>query len=848
VFTNGVGSATTQAVTLTVDFVTITQNPSNATVVAGTTASFMAAASANPSDATVQWQVNKNDGNGFTNISGATSSTLTFTADASENGYEYQVVFTNSASISATTTAATLTVDFAPMISTQPSNQTIAAGQLVSFTAAASANPTATVQWQVNKNDGNGFSDISGATSTTLTFATDASENGYEYQAVFTNGVGSATTQAVTLTVDFVTITQNPSNATVAAGAAVSFVAAASANPSDATVQWQVNKNDGNGFTNISGATSSTLTFTADASENGYEYQAVFTNSASISATTTAATLTVDFVTITTNPSNTTVGAGTTASFMAAASANPSDATVQWQVNKNDGNGFINISGATSSTLTFTADASENGYEYQAVFTNSASISATTTAATLTVTAAIPPSITQQPSATTVNAGQTATFMATASGTPAPTVQWQVSVNGGAFTDIPGATSTTLSVTATASDNGNRYQAVFTNSAGSATSSAATLTVDFAPTVISSPSSVIGASGQVATFTAGATGNPLAVQWQVSVNGGSFNDIPGATSTTLSVTISAGENGNVYQAVFSNSLGMVSTTPATLTVIQATTPVFRSANHVTFVAGMSTPASFTIMTTGSPSAALSLVGKLPTGVTFHDNGNGTATLTNMAAIGTGGTYHLTLLAFNGKSASQAFTLTIYQAPVITAQPIAQTVAAGSIALFTASVSALPVAAVQWQVLTPGAVLWKNVAGATSTTLRVTASLANNGYQYRAVFTNVINGVHNTTTSNAATLTVYKAPAITSANHVTFKRGTPSSFTISTLASPAATLSVIGGLPNGLTLTISTISGVPTGIATISGTPGPDTAGTYTLIIVADNPLGDAIQTFTLTIR
>lgn len=88
------------------------------------------------------------------------------------------------------------------------------------------------------------------------------------------------------------------------------------------------------------------------------------------------------------------------------------------------------------------------------------------------------PTITTQPADQTVNAGATASFSAAASGNPTPTVQWQVSTDGGAnFTDIAGATNPTYSFTAQTSDNGHQYRAVFTNAASTATSNAATLTV-----------------------------------------------------------------------------------------------------------------------------------------------------------------------------------------------------------------------------------------------------------------------------------------------------------------------------------------------------------------------------------
>ncbi len=643
---------------------------------------------------------------------------------------------------------------------------------------------------------------------------------------------------AATLTVATIT---SPTSETVIATQSATFTA--STTDLSATIQWQVSVNGGPfvADTTDSGNQTGTLTVAnTTAAQSGNQYRAVFTNGIS-GVPSSAATLTVATITA---PIDDTVTVGNSGGFTA--SCTDGTATIQWQVSVNGGPFVADTTDSGNQTGTLTVantTINQDQNQYRAVFTNSLG-SVASAAATLTVVAPAAPIVTQQPTDTTVNAGQTATFTAAASGAPAPTVQWQVSTDGGAtFTNITGATSTTFSIVVVATNNGSEYRAVFTNSQGSATSSTAVLTVDFAPTVTHHPVSVTGATGQVATFTASATGNPLSVQWQVSTNGGAtFTAIPGATSTKLSVTISAGENGYQYQAVFTNSLGTATSDNAVLTVIQAKTPVFHSLNHATFVAGTST--NFTVMTTGSPTAALSLIGKLPTGVTFIDNGNGTATLGGTPAIGTAGTHKVTIFAFNGKTASQTFTVSVNQAPVITVQPTSQTVMVGAAALFTASASALPAARVQWQMLAPGASKWKNVAGAVSTTLRVGASLLNNGYQFRAVFTNSLGSA----ISNIATLTVYKAPAVTSASHAIFRLGVFSSFTITTSASPVATLSVIGGLPNGLTLTINATNGQPNGTATISGIPDANTAGTYTLIIVADNALGDAIQTFTLTIK
>lgn len=100
-----------------------------------------------------------------------------------------------------------------------------------------------------------------------------------------------------------------------------------------------------------------------------------------------------------------------------------------------------------------------------------------------------------QPSSITVCEGSNAGFSITATGTPTPTVQWQLSTNGGAsYSNIPGATGLSYSFTASNSQNGNRYRAFVTNVGGSDTSSAAILTVNPLATVNAGPGALICAS------------------------------------------------------------------------------------------------------------------------------------------------------------------------------------------------------------------------------------------------------------------------------------------------------------------------------------------------------------------
>ena len=89
----------------------------------------------------------------------------------------------------------------APVVTQQPSNQTVTAGQTAIFSAAASGSPAPTVQWQASTDSGSTFSSIAGATLATYSFVASATQNSYRYRAVFTNSAGTATTSAAILSV-----------------------------------------------------------------------------------------------------------------------------------------------------------------------------------------------------------------------------------------------------------------------------------------------------------------------------------------------------------------------------------------------------------------------------------------------------------------------------------------------------------------------------------------------------------------------------------------------------------------------------------------------------------------------
>jgi hypothetical protein len=192
---------------------------------------------------------------------------------------------------------------------------------------------------------------------------------------------------------------------------------------------------------------------------------------------------------------------------------------------------------------------------------------------------AVAPHISSQPANQSVGSGQTATFSVTATGT-AP-LQYQWSRNGAA---ISGATSVAYTTAATTSaDNAVDFTVTVSNSAGSATSQAAVLTVTgapveaVAPKISVQPANQSVSAGQAATFNVTATGTaPLLYQW--SRNGTAISGATKAAYTTAATT--SADNEANFTVTVSNSAGAATSQAAVLTVTTAT--VSASADAVTY--------------------------------------------------------------------------------------------------------------------------------------------------------------------------------------------------------------------------------------------------------------------------
>jgi len=171
--------------------------------------------------------------------------------------------------------------------------------------------------------------------------------------------------------------------------------------------------------------------------------------------------------TITQHPADQTVTVGQTATFTVAA-VGTAPLSYQWQKNN------ANIGGATSVSYTTPATVvGDNGATYRCVVTNNYG-SVPSNSATLTVTSGnVPPTVTGDPAGQTVQAGATATFNVTATGTATLTYQWQKN-----NANIGGALAASYTTPATVpADSGARFRCIVSNAFGHDTSAAALLKV-----------------------------------------------------------------------------------------------------------------------------------------------------------------------------------------------------------------------------------------------------------------------------------------------------------------------------------------------------------------------------------
>ncbi|MBI5387222.1 MAG: lamin tail domain-containing protein [Verrucomicrobia bacterium] len=409
-----------------------------------------------------QWRLNGVD------ILNATNATYTIPLVQPSHDGDYTVVVTDDAG-SVVSAVAHLTVTLHPLFTLQPTNRIVSLGATptnITMSAAAISTTPVRYQWRFNGLD------IPNATSASYTITNAQTADSGDYSVLATDSYGSfSSTNGRLSVVTRPVVIQQPTPRMVVAyvGDTVSYTVAVS-NTATLPVGYRWRRNGSAVATNLVPSFTNTLTLAGVQLANAGAYDVAITNLAGpISPATTAR----GFLVVMGVLADRAVPLGSNATFnLVITNGNPSGPTntlnYAWWFQAT--NRLASGTNLSFTFLTVSNVQASNFGPYTVVITNAAGISATQTA---TLSLALPPVITEQPTNQTVSAGADAAFTVTATGSAPLGYQWWF--NGTNL--VPGGATPVLTLSNAQPAQAGGYQVIVSNIAGSATSQVATLTV-----------------------------------------------------------------------------------------------------------------------------------------------------------------------------------------------------------------------------------------------------------------------------------------------------------------------------------------------------------------------------------
>ena len=565
------------AATLTVhiDFA-IKTHPVNQSVAEGQNAKFSVTATGNGLQ--YQWQYRTSSADKWLNTTatGAKTAMLTVPATVSRNNYQYRCVITDRNGETVTSNEATLKVLVEFEITTQPTSKTVTDGMEAKFTVAASGTGLK-YQWQYRTSSGGTWTNATetDATAATLTVPATTEKNGYQYRCVITNPLGNKLTSfTATLNVQKeLKIVTQPVDQTVVDGAEAKFTVSASGEELKYDWQYRTSTTDAWQSPRTVGSDSDTYSIIARAAQSGFQFRCVITDKYNNQVISDIVTLTVQAeLKIEQQPSSQKGIAGENAVFTVKAAGDA--LKYQWQYKAPSATTWTKTTatGATTASLTIEVTAAKKGYQYRCVITDKYGKSINSDPATLQIPVDL--KITAQPADKTVADGTIAKFTVKAEGDGLK-YQWQYRASSSGTwsnTSATGATTATLSVSATTAKNGYQYRCIIKDQYGnSVTSSAATMTLPVELKITAQPANKTVTAGTEAKFTVKAIGNGLKYQWYYrasSTASWTKTTATGATTATLTIPGTASRNGYQYCCEITDQSGDKVTSNAVKLTVQ----------------------------------------------------------------------------------------------------------------------------------------------------------------------------------------------------------------------------------------------------------------------------------------
>ncbi len=702
---------------------------------------------------TYQWQ--RSDGSAWAPIAGATNAAYTLGPDDEGDWIRVLVTAINPDGVVGQTSNATpqLVAPYPPANTVAPSiTGTPQRTSVLTASRGTWTGPDNVYAYQWQRDFGEGYVDIPGATGTTytLTFADEFATVRVVVRATNPDATIVEASQPTTLVQDAGPFNQSPPVLTgVAQRGSILMASLGSWSGLGNTYayQWQASL-DGNAWTKITGATGST--YTLGVSDEGTQVRALVT---ATNADGSASAASAASAKVPSAPPVNTVKPAITGTAQRAATLTSTAGTwngignvfaYQWQ--RDSGSGFMNIAGATAPSYTLTVADEWASVRMLVTVTNPDGSASAASDPTSSVTSA-PPVNTTAPAVT--GTAQRGSVLTSTQGLwngqgNSYAYQWQGSTDGSTWTKITGATGS--SYTLGVSDEGTQVRALVTatNADGSVSAaSAASATIPSAPPVNTVKPVVTGTAQRASTLAAtqgtwDGLGNSYSYQWQRDPGSG-FANIANATSNTYTLTV-ADEFTKVRVLVTAaNADATVSAASNVSATVASAPPVNTAAPIVTGTAQRSSTLTATW-------GAWSGIGNVYVYQWQRDSGAG---FVNIAAA-TGSSYTLTVADENAKvrvlitatnpdgsdSAASAATATVAAAPPVnTTKPVITGTAQRASTLIATAGSWSGIGnsyAYQWQRSADQGGVWQNINGATSATY--TLVLADVGTIVRIVVT------------------------------------------------------------------------------------------------------------------
>ncbi|MGA2246022.1 MAG: immunoglobulin domain-containing protein, partial [Verrucomicrobiota bacterium] len=314
---------------------------------------------------------------------------------------------------------------------------------------------------------------------------------------------------------------------------------------------------------------------------------------------------------------------------------------------------------------------------------------------------------------------------------------------------VPGSPTFTLN-SVSANDAGD-YTVIIANAWGSVTSSVAVVTVALPPAITGQPEGLTVTNGNPASFGVTVSGTaPLVCRWQK--NGADLTDggnLSGSATTSLLLSSTTTNDAGNYTVIITNAWGSVTSSVALLTVVLP--PV---------ITGQ--PQSLTVTNGNSASFAVTASGTAPLSYRWQNNGTDLtdggglsgSTTAHLFLISTApneaGDYTVVIASAWGSVTSSVASLTIVIPPtVIAQQPTSQTVVTGGTASFSVTASGTGPFGYQW--IFNGTIL----SGASNASLVLNNVQPSQAGTYAVLITNMLGSF----LSSNATLTVLTPPMI-----------------------------------------------------------------------------------------